>query len=309
MQRKVGSILLCAFIFSAIFVIEVNNDANAQVTEEWVRIYNGPGNYNDFACAMAVDQHGNVYVTGESLGSGPGFDIATIKYDSSGNELWVARYDGSANKSDGSRDIAVDPSGNIYITGYSAVAGGSQDYITIKYDSNGNKIWEAKYDCPTNGGDKARAIALDSFQNVYVTGESSDGGAIADIATVKYDSKGNEVWAARYNSPGDGVDRTHSIALDSYGNVYVAGESSQTGTSFDYITIKYDVNGNEEWVARYNGPGDNADIANDISVGPSGNVYDIEMHDLHLPRSISLMYRIRKPIKGGKRYKVIVSMR
>ena len=272
MPRKVISIVLCAFMFATVFGIEVMKDVDAQITEEWVRLYNGPGNYNDLVSAMAVDQFGNVYVTGVSLGSGPTFDIATIKYDTFGNELWVARYDGPVNSSDCSYDIVVDSFGDIYITGYSVGIGGSADFITIKYEPNGNKIWEARYDCPSNQDDQARAMALDSSQNIYVTGVSSDGVAMADIATVKYDSNGNEVWATRYNSPQDGCDRPYSIALDTNGNTYVTGETSEVGKSFDYLTIKYDSNGTEEWVKRYNGPGSDADRANDIGVGPSGNI-------------------------------------
>ena len=72
------------------------------VTEEWVARYNGPENRDDSAYAMAVDNSGNVnvYVTGESVSSGTSSDYATIKYDTNGNELWTARYNGPENSSD-----------------------------------------------------------------------------------------------------------------------------------------------------------------------------------------------------------------
>src|SRR5207245_295507 len=110
---------------------------SAQVRQEWVARYNGPGNYEDKATAIALDAAGNVYVTGGSWGSGTDFDYATIKYDSNGNQLWVARYN-SGNGGDSATAIAVDGAGNVYVTGWSSGGSTLIDYATIKYDSNGN---------------------------------------------------------------------------------------------------------------------------------------------------------------------------
>ena len=64
----------------------------SQVTEEWVTRYNGPGNGIDEAESVVTDNFGNIYVTGRSQGSTSGFNYATIKYDSDGNEQWQKRY-------------------------------------------------------------------------------------------------------------------------------------------------------------------------------------------------------------------------
>ena len=76
---------------------------------------------------------GNVYVTGGSVGSGTATDYATIKYDPSGNEIWVKRYDGPKKWYDEAYAIAVDGSGNVYVTGESYGVGTDGDYATIKY--------------------------------------------------------------------------------------------------------------------------------------------------------------------------------
>jgi hypothetical protein len=223
------------------------------VTEEWVARYNGPANSSDLGFAMAVDSSGNVYVTGSSDGSGTGRDYATIKYDSSGNQLWAARYNGTGNSSDSARAIAVDSSGNVYVTGQSHGVGNVDDYATVKYDgNNGNELWVARYDGPENDDDWGEAIALDSSGNVYVTGGSYSSGTDADYATVKYDTNGNELWVARYNGPANSSDSPLgplAIALDNIGNVYVTGESYGSGTDYDYATIKYSQLANQPPVA------------------------------------------------------------
>jgi uncharacterized delta-60 repeat protein len=243
----------------------------------WVARYNGLGNYLDWAHAIAVDSFGNIYVTGESPGSGPYPDYATIKYNSDGNELWVARYNGPGVGDDRPYAIAIDGSGNIYVTGNSW--GGydiNHDYATIKYDSSGNELWVRRYNGPGNGEECAYAIAVDGSGNIYVTGFSAASGsdqASYDYATIKYDPNGNQLWVRGYNGPGNDRDYATAIAVDGSGNIYVTGWSSGSGTYDDYATIKYDTNGNELWVRRYNGPGNYADYANAIAVDNYGNIY------------------------------------
>jgi uncharacterized delta-60 repeat protein len=242
--------------------------------EIWVKKYNGPSNSDDSASAIAVDGSGNVYVTGSSTGSGSDYDYATIKYDSNGTELWVRRYDGTGNSTDYVHGMAVDSSGNVYVTGGSIGSGTGPDYATIKYDSAGNQKWVSRYNNgPVNGGDVAYAIAVDSSGNVYVTGTSLTSGNNADYATVKYDSAGTQKWVSRYAGPGIASDTAYAIAVDGSGNIYVTGESYGAGTDYDYATIKYNNSGVQQWVSRYNGPGNGSDSAYSIAVDGSGNIY------------------------------------
>jgi uncharacterized delta-60 repeat protein len=239
------------------------------MTESWVALYHGTGNFDDKASAVAVDSSGNVYVTGASYGLSNSYDYSTIKYDSSGNQVWVARYDGG-NGYDSANAIAVDSSGNVYVTGTST-SSNSHDYVTIKYDANGNEMWAARY----NGGNSIEnapsSLVVDTSGNVYVTGDSGSASE-RDYATVKYDSQGNELWVARYG-PGNSYDYAYSLQVDALGNVYVTGTSYGSGSDYDYATIKYDSNGKEVWVARYNGPGNGPDAAHSLAVDSSGNVY------------------------------------
>jgi hypothetical protein len=234
----------------------------------WIARYNGPGNDLDRPAAIALDQFENVFVTGLSTGKGTSWDYATIKYDSDGNDLWVARYNGQGDSLDSAEAIASDESGNIYVTGSS-----NEECTTIAYDSNGNELWIAGYSSPGSSGGKGYALTLDSSGNVYVTGADGGYSTDSDFITIKYDSDGNELWVARYNGPGNDLDRSFGIKIDELGNVYVAGDSLGSGTNTDYATIKYDPDGNELWVARYNGPGNDEDIVHDMDIDSSGNVF------------------------------------
>ena len=100
----------------------------------WVRRYDGPGHGEDVTNALALDVLANVYVTGGSSDSASlSSDYCTIKYDSSGNELWLKRYNGPGDGYDVAHAISVDGSGNVYVTGGSAGSGTDVDYLTIKY--------------------------------------------------------------------------------------------------------------------------------------------------------------------------------
>ncbi len=152
----------------------------------WVRRYNGPADGIDEATAIGVDDSGNVYVTGVSRGIATSDDIATIKYSSSGEVLWLRRYDGP-NGWDGGNDLALDKSGNIYVAGYSR-SGTLEDFITIKYSPQGEILWQIRYNGPVDSNDVANLITLDNQENVYITGRSigSHNWQDHDYATIKY---------------------------------------------------------------------------------------------------------------------------
>jgi hypothetical protein len=189
------------------------------------------------AYALAIDNSGNVLVSGWSWNTTTDSDIATIKYDSSGAEQWVSRYNCPGDGYCGAIALTVDNSGSVYVTGRMEHSDTDIDYATIKYNASGHEQWVALYDGPGNGPDYPSAIAVDVLGNVYVTGWSWNWGSEFDYATVKYDSLGQERWVMRYDGPDNGSDEAKSLAVDISGNVYVTGHSDDL--TLDYLTIKY----------------------------------------------------------------------
>ncbi len=246
---------------------------NAAGTQLWAEHYNSPANDYDAAVGLGLDADGNAYVTGFSLGVGTDHDWTTIKYSSAGVQQWVASYNGSGNGHDETWALAIDEEGNVYVTGSSIEVGSGSDYTTIKYNADGFQQWIVHYNGSANSSDGARAIRLDEDGNIYVAGTSIGLGTNNDYATIKYDNSGAQLWVARYTGPGAGFDNPYSICLDGEKNVYVTGYSTGSGTDYDYATLKYDSTGIQQWISRYNGPGNGIDIAMSVRVSLTKDVY------------------------------------
>ncbi len=268
--------------------------------ELWAERYNHSGSAS--IRGLAVDYAGNVYMSGSSFtGDGssdhvlikydpsgnrlwvvhmehPGYDLvvdsagnilstglgSTVQYDPQGNELWTTGYDGR------SLGLALDSADNVYVTG-SIKGENDDDYISVKYDSAGTELWRAIYDGPDHDEDKAYHLVVDGEGNVFVSGTSQGDLTGINYATVKYDPAGNQLWAARYDSPDLPFDRPQALAVDSAGNVYVIG-SSEGSNGKDYATVKYDFAGTELWVVVYDGPGHGDDSAYSMAMDPTGNI-------------------------------------
>jgi len=268
-----GRTILFAVFTNTVLVLLTFGISLSQVTQEWVAIYNGPGNSFDITNSLAVDSSGNVYVTGYSILSGTETNYITIKYNSSGLQVWAAIYTGVGNSYNASNSVTVDGSGNVYVTGTSDGNGTGRDYATIKYNEAGTEQWVAIYNGVANSSDEARSIAIDGSGNIYVTGQSFSDSSEYDYATVKYNSAGEQLWIARFNGPGNSDDYAFSISVDRSNNVYVTGSSTTSGGFSDYATIKYNSTGVQQWISFYNGPGNLADESTSIKLDNSDNIY------------------------------------
>ncbi len=240
----------------------------------WVRHYgSGLSPSLEISTDIKVDATGNVYMVGLGTNSSFESDLLIIKYDANGNEAWHSRYDPGPLEEAGALQVYIDSVGNVYAAGIAGTSG-HYDYLTLKYNENGELLWSARYNGLGNQDDQLSAIAVDGSGNVFVTGRSVGLGTSDDYATVKYDPSGNELWVVRY----DGFlnsDKAVDIALDKHGNIYVTGSSYDSSyyQHNDFVTIKYDSNGIEQWQTRYNGYGSSYDVAVNIALDDSGYIY------------------------------------
>ena len=98
----------------------------------WGRTYNGTGNNQDIVYSLALDNHNNAYISGASKGSGTAFDCVTIKYDTSGNLIWLKSYDYGVGKNDYSRVVKCF-NNYVYVCAISINADDKDNYLLIKY--------------------------------------------------------------------------------------------------------------------------------------------------------------------------------
>jgi len=303
--------LIKILIVSILAHFHISTLINAQ---PWAARYNGSANVGDKARSMVIDAAGNAYIAGWANGAGTE-DYATVKYNASGVEQWAATYDeaggrdaietGFANPDVQGDLIAVDGSGNVYVTGWSEGAT-SIDIATIKYNSSGVEQWVARYGPSSTEFYMPGAIAVDNATgDVYVIGSesflftgilikynaagaeqwvidpSTRGGEIAvgvngDIyvsgsAVTKYNAAGDSIWTATYSGPLTSFNGVTDMVLDENDNVYVTGVGVD-GFKWVYCVIKYDSSGTQLWTRSYSG-GVSSDWPRAIAVDANGNVY------------------------------------
>jgi hypothetical protein len=263
------------------------------------------GTNNNQGEGIAVDSSGNIYITGyfyETLDFGGGnvtsagsADIFVLKLNSSGTFQWVNIFGGTS--FDYGRGIAVDSSGNIYITGYfyetvdfgggNVTSAGSADIFVLKLNSSGTFQWVNTYG--GTSADVGEGITVDSSDNSYITGifeETVDfgGGNVtsagsADIFVLKLNSSGTFQWVNTYG--GSAFDVGHDITVDSSGNSYITGYFEGTvdfgggnvtsAGAADIFVLKLNSSGTFQWVNIFGGT--STDVGVGIAVDSSDNSY------------------------------------
>ncbi len=281
---------------------------NAGSEDAWLAQYDSSGNQqwvkqlgtasNDRALGVAVASSGYVYTTGytNSNLSGRRYliygsyndhsdlsdeEIWTAMCDTQGNQVWVKQQGSYGN--DRSNGIAVSNGGQVYFSGYTegslenSNAGGADSFIANYYSTCGNYGYIRQFG--SSSSDYSCSIQVDGSGNLFMAGYTAgalDGAnaGIMDAWFAKYDSSGYRLWMNQLGTSGD--DRALGLALDSNGNVYVAGyttgalSGSNSGGEDAWVAM-YDTWGHQQWVKQF-GTASN-DRANGVAVDSAGNVY------------------------------------
>jgi len=245
---------------------------------------------NEIANAVATDSSGNIYVAGQTAAAlhsqafaGGTYDVFVIKYGPTGTRVWTREF-GTLGE-DVALGIALDASGNIFVSGYTTGSldganAGLEDGFLLKLDTAGTLAWSRQIGNGTS--DIIYNVGVDATGNAYLGGYTHgvlDGqpwGGSRDTIVVKYDTSGTKVWTREFGATG--IDTVNRIAVEADGDSYIVGSTDTTldaqpylGGFRDALVIKYDTAGVRQWT-RLIGTAAN-DGAFAVATDGSGNVF------------------------------------
>ncbi len=308
--------------FLAIALACTCNITGAQ-TFEWAAGMGG--GFQDAGLAITVDDSGNVYTTGYfadtvdfdpdtgtyNLISAGAYDVFVSKLNIQGKLVWVKQW--GANDNETGKGIAVDQSGNVYVTGnfkdtvdfdpgvgnFNLISNGGVDQFISKLDASGDLLWAINVG-GTTAVAQASSLALDDSGNIFTTGyiygtcDFDPGGGTYNLNTTggyaifvsKYTPFGNLVWAGVM--PGTTSAWGNSLAISDSGSVCITGAligtvdfDPDTTTTYnltsagqeDNFVCKLDASGNLIWAKSMEGTGRGS--GHSVAVDDSGNIYSI----------------------------------
>jgi hypothetical protein len=266
-------------------------------TAGWTRQFGTTG--ADRAEGVALDEAGDVYVAGWTMGTLPGqtsagtLDAFVRRYDPAGGEVWTRQF-GSWER-DFARAVATDGAGSVYVVGetYGVLPGqapaGGFDAFVRKYDPAGGEVWTRQFG--GGGGEGAWGVAVDDRGAAYVVG--STGGALPGQASAggfdafvrKYDPDGHALWTRQFGSPR--FDGARGVAFDPMGNVVVVGNTAGdlpgqgSAGGIDAFIRRYDPEGSELWTHQFGALADDFGVA--VAVDRTGRASVVGTTDDVLP--------------------------
>ncbi|MDI6767017.1 MAG: SBBP repeat-containing protein [Bacteroidota bacterium] len=240
---------------------QMDKSVQNQINVSWIS--------SNYAVSLAKDPFENIFVVART-NTLQDEETSVVKYNAKGQTMWSQRYKGRPLKA------ATDNNGNVYVLAQlSNYATGENDFLTLKYNSNGVLEWTQQYSSATRySQDFPRTLNVDLKGNVYVAGLTQDTIEHSTGVIIKYDQSGNQRWISYYEVEAGTRNSPNTLGVDSVGNVFFAGASEIVyGGRGEFLTIKYNSDGVQQWVRKYQGNGFGYNYITGIGIDSYSNVY------------------------------------
>lgn len=226
---------------------------NSSGTKLWHQTYNGAGNGTDLGSAVVCASNGTVFVTGAASQSLVDVDLLTLCYTSSGTLTWSQTWD-NASLIDAGTSLTLSGT-RVLVSGVSQANFNTWEYAALRYEqSNGSLVSSTVTNQGGTNIEMVSAAATDASGNLYLTGALGASGQGFNIRTIKLSPTLQILWTANWNGTANLDDAARAIAVDTSGNVFVAGYT--TATDRDGLLLKYSPSGSLLFSAADNSAGD-----------------------------------------------------
>lgn len=255
-----------------LILIKYDNDGNQQ----WVTTYDaGVGGLDIGKDIIVDDSNGNVYVTGGSHNSSYNSDILMICFDVSGVQQWVNRYNYNSLDDVGYKISMPRGPSELLVTGACTSSTNNYKLTNIAVDASNGSLSSITTSTAvtTSSVDVVNDVVIDAQKNIYITGGYNVSGQGLNYYTMKMDSNLVIQWQQYYNGTSNLNDVAKGLDVDNSGNVYVTGYSTLSSQGRNFVTIKYNSAGSQQWAQTFNNSSNTDDEASDVVVDSLLNVY------------------------------------
>ena len=209
-------------------------------------------------------RHGNLYVAAETMTGSKGWVL--LKFSPTGKKLWRRTYDSVGAGQDTPYGMVVDHHGNVIVAGTSEHADG-YDTAVVKWSPAGKRLW--KRTVSAKGLDLVVALAVDSADNVYASGDKGAVGGNGTAVVRSWKPNGRQRWTATATNPAGGMPAWRFVEVRGK-SVYVAGQSTGIPSSSAFMAMKYTTAGKRAWSTIRSQPFDHGAWMGDLAVDHSG---------------------------------------
>ncbi|MEO0082507.1 MAG: PQQ-binding-like beta-propeller repeat protein [candidate division WOR-3 bacterium] len=238
----------------------------------WETSYEAGG--TEVAYAMAVDEQGAVYVTGQTSTSSSSSQVLTVKWKPDGTLAWARKVSGTGTSYYNFGYAIAVYSGAVYVAGQLTSSLSGPDMALLKLDAGTGEVkWTRTISASSSGSryEAAYDIRVSPTGAIFIAGRTFGSVSSSFNATfARYDTEGNKLWQQNFNSGSEVEEVVNRICL--VGDLVVGTGYVLRGSNQDVLTLAYRSDGQFQWKQEYNGPGSSADRGNDIAADPCGDI-------------------------------------